>query len=354
MQEYILRRLLQAIPTLFGITIIVYVIMLLVPGDPVSLLAFDPKIRPDERERLARQLGVSDPFYIQYLRWLIGDDWMMVDSNLDGELDAWGDNYGILRGDFGTSFKFRGSNPLDLIGERLGATIELNTFVLLLGTSGGLMIGVLAAVYRGRLFDRATRLFAVLGISIPTFWFGFMLIIFFGLVLPRFLEGYGVGSGRPILPMGGRCPPVRGGCPPIYERLHYLILPVTASALGGIAGWSRFMRATMLDTINSDYMRTAFAKGLPARSVWYRHGFRNAIAPLTVFLGPAILGLIGGSVIIERIFTWPGVGLLLYDALLSRDHPVVMASVVIGSVLAIGGLILSDILHAIFDPRIRY
>lgn len=354
MQEYIIRRLLQSIPTLFGISLIVYFIMLLVPGDPVSLLAFDPKIRQDERERLAKQLGVTDPFYVQFARWLIGDDWIMVDTNLDGEVDSWGDNYGILRGDFGTSFKFRGSNPLDLIGARLGATIELNVFVLLLGTSGGLLIGVLAAVYRGRLFDRVTRVFAVLGISIPTFWLGFMLIIFFGIVLPRFLADYGIGTGRPILPMGGRCPPVRGGCPPIYERLHYLILPVCASALGGIAGWSRFMRATMLDTINSDYMRTAFAKGLPTRSVWFRHGFRNAISPLTVFLGPAILGLIGGSVIIERIFTWPGVGLLLFDALLSRDHPVIMASVLIGSVLAIGGFILSDILHAIFDPRIRY
>ena len=131
MHRYIFRRVLQAIPTLFGITLIVYLIMLVVPGDPVSLLAFDPSIRPDERDRLARQLGVSDPFYIQYLRWLIGDDWMMVDTNLDGEVDSYGDNYGILRGDFGTSFKFRGSNPLDLIAERLGATIELNVFVLI-------------------------------------------------------------------------------------------------------------------------------------------------------------------------------------------------------------------------------
>ena len=220
--------------------------------------------------------------------------------------------------------------------------------------SGGLAIGVLAAVYRGRQFDRITRVLAVLGISVPTFFLGFMLIILFGIALPRFLEVQGIGTGRPILPMGGRCPPVRGGCPPLLERLHYLILPVSASALGGIAGWSRFMRATMLDTISSDYIRTAFAKGLPTSSVWLRHGLRNAVAPLTVFLGPTILGLIGGSVIIERIFTWPGVGLLLFDALLSRDHPVIMASVVISSVLTIGSLVLSDILHAIFDPRIRY
>ena len=354
MQKYIIRRMVQAIPTLFGITLIVYFIMLLTPGDPVSLLAFDPTIRQDERERLAKQLGVSDPFYVQYLRWLIGDDWMMVDTNLDGELDSWGDNYGILRGDFGTSFKFRGSNPLELIAARLGATIELNVAVLLFGMTIGIVIGVLAAVYRGRFFDRFTRIFAVIGDSVPSFWFGLLALVFFGLALPRVLEDFGIGTGRPILPMGGRCAPVRGGCPPIYERINYLILPTIVSALGIIAGLSRFMRASMLETINSDFIRTAQAKGLHSRDVWFKHGLRNAILPFLVFLGPTFVGLIGGSVIIERIFTWPGVGLLLFDALLSRDYPVIMASVVIGSVLTIIGYLLSDILLAAFDPRVRY
>ena len=134
---------------------------------PVALLTFDPTIRQDERERLAIKLGVNDPFLVQYLRWLIGDDWMMVDSNADGELDSWGDNYGILRGDFGTSFKFRGSNPLKLIGERLGATLELNIAVVLIGIGNGILIGVLAALKRGRAFDKYSRIFAVLGDSVP-------------------------------------------------------------------------------------------------------------------------------------------------------------------------------------------
>lgn len=344
----------QAIPTLLGITFIVYFIMLLAPGDPVSLLAFDPTIRQDERERLALRLGVNDPFFLQYLRWLVGDDWMMVDTNFDGALDAWGDNYGILRGDFGASFKFRGSNPLTLIGERLGATIELNTAVLLVGLTSGIVIGVLAAVYRGKAFDRFTRIFAVIGDSVPSFWLGLMAIVFFGLVLPRVLESYGIGAGRPILPMGGRCPPVRGGCPPVFERLHFLILPTLVSALGVVAVWSRFMRASMLETINSDFMRTARAKGLGDRHIWFRHGLRNAILPFTVFLGPTFVSLIGGSIIIERVFTWPGVGLLLFDALLSRDYPVIMASVVIASVLTVIGYLISDILYAIFDPRVRF
>ena len=354
MQRYIARRLLQAIPTLFGITLVSYVVILLAPGDPVSLLTFDPTIRQDERQRLAIQLGVNDPFPIQYLRWLIGDDWMMVDSNADGKADSWGDNYGILRLDFGTSFKFKGSNPLKLISERLAASIELNIAVLLIGTSTGILVGILAAAHRGRAFDRVSRILAVLGDAMPVFWLGLLAIVFFGIILPRWLEPYGFGDGRPLLPMGGRCPPVRGGCPPIYARIHYLILPTLVSSLGPIAGWSRFVRASMLETINSDYVRTAYAKGLSARSVWIRHGLRNAVIPLAVFLGPLMFSLLGGAVIIERVFTWPGVGLLLFDAVLSYDYPVIMASVVMFSVLAILGYLASDILYALLDPRVRF
>jgi peptide/nickel transport system permease protein len=354
MQKYIARRFLQAIPTFFGITILSYLIMVIAPGDPVSILSFNPSVKPEDKARLAIQLGVSDPIPVQYLRWLIGDDWMMVDTNADGEVDSRGENYGILRGDFGTSFKFKGSNPLTLIGERLGATIELNIAVLLVGLSVGVVVGVLAAVFRGRLFDNVTRVIAVIGDAVPTFWLGLMAIVFFGIILPRLLQAQGIGTGRPILPMGGRCAPVRGGCPDILFRLEYLLLPTLVSSLGVIAGFSRFMRASMLETINSDYIRTARAKGLTNRTIWFKHALRNAIIPFTIFLGPTLVGLIGGSVIIERVFSWPGVGLLLFSSVVSRDYPVIMASVVIGSVLTILGYIISDILYAIFDPRVRF
>jgi len=353
MQKYIIRRLLQAIPTFLGITILSYFIMVIAPGDPVSLMTFDPSMSQEDKDRLAIQLGTADPIPLQYLRWLIGDDWMLVDTNADGELDAYGDNYGILRGDFGRSFKYK-SNPLNLIAERLGATIELNVAVLIVGLTGGIVVGVLAAVYRGKLFDNFTRVVAVVGDAIPVFWLGLLAIVFFGVILPRLLVAQGIGDGRPILPMGGRCAPTRGGCPPIFERLHYLILPTVVSALGVIAGFSRFMRASMLETINSDYIRTARAKGLTDRSVWFKHALRNAFIPFTVFLGPTLVGLIGGSVIIERIFSWPGVGLLLFEAVVGRDYPLIMASVVIGAILTIFGYILSDILYAIFDPRVRF
>ncbi len=361
MTKYIIRRVIQSIPTLFGITLLTYMIMVLAPGDPVSTLFFNPQMKPEERERQAKILGVDAPWTIQYLRWLTGDDWMRWDNdgdgladqavffvdlyseNADGELEPLppGDNYGILRGDFGKSFSWR-RNPLELIGERLPATIELNISVLVVGLSIGLTVGVVAAIKRGGLFDSGSRVLAVIGTAIPDFWLGFLLILILG---PPLLD---------IFPFGYRCAPTRGGCPPLYARLEYLVLPTIPLALGAIAGWSRFMRASMLDTINSDYIRTAQAKGLARRSVWVRHGARNAIIPLATFLGPSFVALLGGSVIIERIFNWPGVGFLLLQSITSQDYPVVMASVVIYSVITIIGYLLADIMYAAFDPRVRF
>jgi peptide/nickel transport system permease protein len=175
---------------------------------------------------------------------------------------------------------------------------------------------------------------------VPNFWLAFLFILFFGAALD-------------LLPMGGRCAPVRGGCPPVWERLEYLVLPTAVLALGGIAGWSRYMRAAMLETISSDYVRTAHAKGLSNRSVWFRHGARNAIVPLATFLGPTLVSFLGGAVITETIFGWPGIGRLLVEAVSGQDYPLIMASVVIGAVLTIIGYLISDILYAAFDPRIR-
>jgi peptide/nickel transport system permease protein len=340
MLRFIIRRLVQAIPTLFGITLLSFIIMLAAPGGPVAILSFDPAMSPEQKELLADRLGVNDPAPLQYIRWLVGDDFLWFDSDDDGVVDERGTNYGILRGDFGKSFQYR-QNPLNLIAERLPATIELNIVVLLVSLTVGIIVGVLAAIWRGKFFDNTSRILAVIGNAIPTFWLSFILLLVFGAPL------------LDLLPMGGRCAPVRGGCPPIYGRLEYIALPAFVMILGGVAGWSRFMRAAMLDTISEDYVRTARAKGLAVRAIWFRHGLRNAIVPMATFLGPTFVSLIGGSVIIELIFSWPGVGRLLLDSLVSRDYPVVMASVVIGSVLTIIGYLISDILYAVFDPRIR-
>jgi peptide/nickel transport system permease protein len=403
MTRFVLRRLLQAIPTFFGITLLSYLIMVLAPGNPVELMTFNPSMSQEQRDALAAQLGISDPWPLQYLRWLIGDDWMVVaevtwyhvdlpeegtqgwvserqiaydnetgaanllasrqpyrdapseEAEIIGRIgrndpfevieastiQLYGDNYGILRGDFSESFRYPGINPLTLIGERLGATVELNIAVIIVGMFFGVLIGVLAAIWRGRFFDQGSRVMAVLGDAIPIFWLALMVILIFG------------APGFDILPMGGRCAHERGGCGPVFERLEYLILPTMVLALGTISFFSRYIRASMLETISSDYVRTARAKGLKSRRVWFNHALRNALIPLATFLGPTIVSLLSGAVIIENIFSWPGVGRLYFQAIGSRDYPMIMASVVIGAVLTIIGYLISDILYAVFDPRIR-
>lgn len=401
MLKYTIRRLVQAIPTLFGITLLSYMLMLAAPGGPVAALTFAPNITPQEREALAERMGVNDPIYVQYLRWLIGDDWMRWDSDGDGISDGAvlipllgykrdrasaivrdenghpileplppGIRKGILRGDFGNSF-FQGRRPvLEIIGERIPATLELGLASLLVGLMIGLPVGILAAVWKGSLFDNFTRVAAVIFNALPIFWLGLLLLLLVGRFLPEWISSIARSDsvlapifqalpgadGKPVLPMGGRCSAtiLIGGCPPLFQRLEYLILPTFVIATGGIAGFSRFMRASMLDVVHQDYMRTASAKGLTQRMIWFKHGARNALIPIAVFLGPAITGILGGSAITETIFAWPGIGRTSVQAVTQQDYPLVMATVIFAAIATILGNILTDILLALIDPRIRF
>lgn len=358
MVKYVIRRLLQSIPIFFGITILAYLLMTAAPGGPLGALTFgNPRITPRERARLELRLGVNDPWYIQYLRWLAGDDWLRWDSdgdgvadraflipldvNNDGEPEPPGDRKGILRGDFGNSFFLR--RPVqDLFLERLPATAELSIASLLLGVLVGIALGILAAVRRGGVFDNVTRVLAVTFSAVPEFWLALIALLFFG-------------SRLGMLPLGGRCAATLADtCPPIYERLQYLILPTLILATGPIAGYSRFVRASMLDIINQDYIRTARSKGLSNRMVWFKHAARNALIPVATFLGPAITGIFGGAVIVETIFSWPGVGRTALTAVTQQDYPVVMALTIYAAIVTILGYLLSDILYAAIDPRIRF
>jgi peptide/nickel transport system permease protein len=357
MLKYTLRRFIQAIPTFFGITIFSYLLMAAAPGGPVAALTFDPRVTPQQRAQLAARLGVNDPLPIQYLRWLAGDDWMRWDSDGDGvadqafllPLDADGDGEpeppgnrkGILRSDFGRSFFYR-REVTGMIGERVAATFELGAAALFFGVAIGVPIGIFAAVKKGRWFDNVTRVMAVCFNAIPIFWLGLILILIFG-------------SWLGVLPMGGRTPPaLTGDIPPIYQRLEYLILPTFVLATGTIAIYSRYMRASMLDVMGQDYMRTATSKGLASRMVWFKHGARNALIPLATFLGPAITGLLAGAAITETIFSWPGLGRFAVEAVKQQDYPVVMAVVIITAIATMLGYILSDIFYALIDPRIRF
>jgi len=330
--------------------------MLAAPGGPVAALTFDPRTSPQERQAVAARLGVNDPIPVQYLRWLLGDDWMRVDTDNDGladraflipldadhdgEPEPPGRRKGILRGDFGNSF-FRRRPVMDVIVARIPATLELGLAALALSLVVGVSVGVLSAVRRGGWFDNMSRVMAVIFNAVPVFWLGLILILIFG-------------SRLGWLPMGSRCAPtLTGGCPPIYARIEYLLLPTFVLATGTIASWSRFMRASMLDAMGQDYVRTAHAKGLPRHTVWFKHAARNSLIPLATFLGPAITTILGGAVITERIFSWPGLGGIAVSSVIQQDYPVIMAVVIISAVGTIIGFILTDILYAIVDPRIR-
>lgn len=355
MAKYIIRRLIQAIPTFLGITILSYALMS-ASGNPVAAMVFRPGVPPSERARLEAVLGVNDAWPLQYLRWLMGDDWLRwdtdddgkadhafllpLDANADGINDPPGERRGILRGDFGTSFiKKRG--VLEILFERLPATAELAVSSLILGTGIGIVVGILAAVYRGKTFDNISRVLAVAFTAIPIFWLGIMLLMFFSVQIK-------------IFPIGDRCAlTMDDSCPPLFQRVQYMVLPVIVLSIGGIAGYSRLMRASMLDIISQDYIRTANAKGLSNRMVWYTHAARNALIPIATSLGPAITGLLGGAVIVESIFNYPGVGLTSLQAVIQRDYPVVMAVTIYAAIATILGYLLSDIMYAIIDPRIR-
>ena len=362
MLRYVIRRLLQSIPIFFGITILSYLLMSLTPGGPLGALAFgNPKLKPEQQQKLAIRLGIKDPVPVQYLRWLIGDDWMRrdtdgdgiadtsvlipLDADGDGEAETPGERRGILRGDFGFSF-FNNRKVIDVLMEKLPATLELNIASLIVGMTVGVMIGVMAAVRKGGWFDNSTRVLAVVFNAIPTFWLGLLLLVMFAIWL----------KDTPLeLPLGGRCKvTLDDSCPPLFQRISYMILPVFVLSTGLIAGYSRYMRASMLDIISQDYIRTARAKGLGFQRVWFLHALRNALIPIATFLGPTITGLLGGSVIIEKVFNYAGVGLVTIAAFTQRDYPVVMAVTIYAAIATILGYLLSDILYAWIDPRIRY
>jgi peptide/nickel transport system permease protein len=342
MTKYITRRLLQAIPTLFGICLLSFMLMSAAPGGPTNaLFSGDPSITARQRQQLEAQFGIHDPWPLQFLYWMIGDDWVMRDLTGDGELDGYGVRKGIFRGDFGISYS-QGRRPvLEVISPYVVPTLELTVSAFIIGLGLGLPIGILAAINRGGFFDNSARVWAVISNAVPNFWLGLILILIFA-------------SWLGWLPISGRGPRTLTGLPPLMERWNYLVLPVFALGTGAIAAYSRYMRASMLDVISQDYVRTARAKGLAPRLVWYRHAARNALIPIATFVGPAITGLIGGAVIIESIFAWPGLGRLAVAAVNQRDYSIIMATVLLGAVATIIGYILSDILYALIDPRIRF
>lgn len=340
MGKYILRRLAQGVPTFFGVTIISFLMMILAPGDPIALITFSPNRSPEAAEVMRRQLGLDQPPVMQYIYWLAGNDWTKIDQDGDGVGDTYGQRLGLLRGDLGQSIRMK-QPVLGLILERIPATLLLTFTALVVGYGVGILLGVLAAAYYNRWIDQFVRILSVIGNAVPAFWLGLILIIFFSVKTD-------------LLPMSGmKDIASRSDQLDIGDTIRHMIMPVFVLSLGTIAFVSRFTRTEILEVLAQDYIRTARAKGLSNYVVWVRHATRNALLPVATFLGPGLGTLLSGAVIVEQVFTWPGMGRLVVNAVFQRDYPLVMGSVVVAAVMFILGVLLSDILYALIDPRIR-
>ena len=338
MGKYLLRRLLQGIPTFFGVTLISFLLMMAAPGDPIELITFRPDSKPETAEAMRRQLGLDQPPLVQYAYWLIGNDWTLIDIDGDGVGETPGPRKGLLRGDLGNSLAQK--RPVsNLILERIPATLQLTVSALIVGYGVGIALGVIAAVYHKTWVDHLVRIISVIGNAVPAFWMGLLLIIVFSVQLKT-------------LPMSGMRDITSRGFD-LGDILIHMILPVSVLSLNTIAFISRFTRTEILEVLGQDYIRTARAKGLRDRAVWWWHALRNALIPVATFVGQALGTLLGGAVIIEKVFSWPGLGRLVVDSVFQRDFPLVMGSVVVASIMFIGGVLFSDLMYAWFDPRIR-
>jgi peptide/nickel transport system permease protein len=354
MTRYIFRRLLQAIPTLIGVSILSFILVNAAPGDPVAMRTFgDTRMTEEARQILRRQLGLDQHPIVQYFVWMTGlsvqrGDQVAVMTRPGkpcGYVGGIGVTVcdgggGILRGDLGVSLDTK--QPVwDRIVERMAATLELGIVSLALSLLIGVPLGVLSAVKHGSLFDNLVRFFAVVFRAVPIFWMGLLLIFVFSVML-----GW--------LPTGGRQTVSLTQTFNLGDRLRHLILPASVLAFGGIAGFSRIMRTETLEVLHTDYIRTAQAKGLSPGNVWFVHAFRNALIPLMTVMGPAVVGVLGGAVVVETIFAWPGMGRLTVNAAFQQDYPVVLGAGMFFAVLTIIGYTLSDIFYAVVDPRVRF
>lgn len=344
MTRYLIRRLLQAIPTFLGVTMITFVVIRLAPGDPVMQLTFDPKIKAETREKMRRQLGLDKPLAVQYVYWLVGNDWL---TWFGEEVEERALTRGVLRLDFGRSYLER-RPATEMVMERVPATITLNVTALIIAYIVGLPVGIYSAVRQNGPFDNVSRVIAVIFNAVPSFWLSLMVMLIFAVKFKQW--------GLPHIAMGGMYTITPGGefKYNILNRLRHLLPPAMILATGGIASMSRYMRTEVLEIIHQDYVRTARAKGLSERIVTVVHAGRNALIPIATMMGPQITGLLGGAVITETIWSWPGLGRMFVEANFKRDYPVVLAGFVIGTIAVILGNVLSDILYAMFDPRVRF
>src|SRR5438477_3614299 len=323
MLRYALRRLLLAVPLLIGITFVSFIVIHLAPGTPGEVQTGDLSIQSDRdvQKRLMRLYDPATPLHVQYAKWLTR----------------------LVRFDFGRSFSADARPVLQKIGERLPVTLFLNIIEMLVIVGLAVPIGVLSATRQYSLFDKVTTVFVFVGFATPDFWLALLLMILFGVQL----------GWLPISGLRSMNWEYLSFWRQQWDFLGHLALPILVATFGGLAGFSRYMRQSMLEVIRQDYIQSARAKGLAERVVVGKHALRNALLPIVTILGLSLPGLIGGSVIVEWIFAIPGMGQLMVQAAFERDYPVLMGNLVIVSTLTLTANLAADIAYSLVDPRIR-
>jgi len=319
MGRYIIRRVLQAIPLLFFLSIGMFGLIHLLPGGADAVL-FNPHLTVEARAALRARMGLDDPVPVQYVKWLTN----------------------ALTGNFGYSFNT--NEPVSVIlARRFPATLELFGTAFLVALTLAISIGVISAVRQGTVTDYSLTILAYVGISMPAFLLGLFLQDLFGVTL-HWLPTSGTATyGYTLSPFDA-----------FIDQLEHLILPVTTLSILFIAGWSRYMRSSMIEVVKQDYMRTARAKGVATVPLLLRHALRNAVIPLITIVALDFGAIAGGATITEGVFAWPGMGLLFLDSLTRRDYPVLIAMLVLSAFFVIAFNLIADILYAVMDPRIRY
>ena len=318
MISFIGRSFVQKIITLFFVSIVSFLIIHLAPGKPSQVDPMNPKFTPEVVERFRKEFHLDKPLYVQYVYF--------YQDLFTGKTVSWKDNQSVLKKIWE---RFLNSLPLFIVGTLITWTLSFP-------------VGIRSAIFREGVYDRTATFLSYLLISIPGFFFAYVLIIF---VVTRFnvpvigMETFGIGDAS--IPHK------------LMDRIWHMLLPSVLGATGGIAVLSRYVRSQMLEVEGQDYIRTARAKGLPSEQVHYKHALRNALLPFVTMFGLILPGLIGGSVIIESIFSWPGMGRMAYEAILARDYPIILTVNFVSAVLVLVGTFISDLLYLIVDPRIR-
>lgn len=343
MTRYVIRRLLQAIPLLLIISVLIFV-LLQSSGDPLATMGGRRATRPEDRERLARVMGLDQPIHMQYIYWLIGNDWKDVDTDGDGVPDTPGTRKGVLRGDFGTSLVTRGKPALDIILERLPNTLILMVPAEIIILVVSMAIGIFSALRQYSWMDQLVTTGSFIGYSMPIFMIALGSMYIFGVNFKKW--------GLPYLPTVGMFDPKVGKT--TAQIAIHMVLPIFSMSVISISGYSRYIRSQMLEVISQDYIRTAYAKGLSERMVLMRHALKNAAIPIVTLIGIDIPFLLGGAVVTEVIFGWPGMGRLFIDHLDRYDTPVVMGILMMISVAVVLSQLLTDVAYGWLDPRIRY